>query len=115
MFRFRPPTRDNSSTCPPIRWNSATKKKNVRDSVSDFNKSRLVHAQIPLILTVALIPLILTHRLPLIPLISPFTHQIPLILLFKIPKSYEVKEQPPSAKPSFFVIYGEPSSKKMFK
>jgi hypothetical protein len=34
------------------------------------------------------IPLILTHRLPLIPLISPFTHQIPLILLFKIPKSH---------------------------
>jgi hypothetical protein len=27
----------------------------------------------------------------------------------------EVKEQPPSAKPSFFVIYGEPSSKEMFK
>ncbi|KAK2368688.1 hypothetical protein QL285_081866 [Trifolium repens] len=98
------------------RWNSAKKKKkNVRDSVSDFNKSRLVHAQIPLILTVALIPLILTHRLPLIPLISPFTHQIPLILLFKIPKSHEVKEQPPSAKPSFFVTYGESSSKKMFK
>jgi hypothetical protein len=65
-----------------------TKKKNIRDSVSDFNKSRLVHAQIPLILTVALIPLILTHCLPLIPLISPFTHRIPLILLFKIPKSH---------------------------
>jgi hypothetical protein len=27
----------------------------------------------------------------------------------------KVKEQRPSAKPSFFVIYGEPSSKEMFK
>ncbi|WJX40332.1 hypothetical protein P8452_27819 [Trifolium repens] len=32
-----------------------------------------------------------------------------------VTSSREVKEQPPSVKPSFFVIYCKPSSKEMFK